>query len=154
MKGLIALFLFVTTFSFAQSKIFRGEIPNPHDAVYVFDNQGVKRLNSALWPSQLYYFRGNKVFADKYMGECLYTINDNKIYRGDSNSFFDLLYEYENGSFFQVSSNSLKKCLFTLHNNKIYVGDSKSTFDCIFSVQFDASVNNNELYLFLCLAPY
>ena len=111
-------------------------------------------MTSSLWGNQIYFFRDNKVYSDNFYNNCLYTIVGSKVYRGDSQSVFDVIYEVDQNKLIQVSSSSLKKCIYTLYSNKIFIGDSKSTFDCLFSVEFDPVVNNNEILLFLCLAPY
>ncbi len=155
MKSVVLfLFLFLSTSLFSQTKVFRGERTNFNDIVYSISNQKVKRMTSSVWGTDILFIRGNKVYDDSFRSNCIYTIVGNKIYKGDSNSVFDLLYEVENNQFFQVSTGSLDKCLFTLNNNQIFVGDSRSTFDCVFSLETDEEVNNSLMLVFLCLAPY
>lgn len=154
MKGLVILFLFVSPFLFSQTKVFTGERANPNDIAYTISNKKVERMTSSLWGNDVMFIKGNKVYGDSFGSVCFYTIKENKVYRGDSDSVFDLLYEIDNGKFYQTSSGSLRKCVFTFSNNQIFVGDSRSTFDCIFSVRLDENVNNSLLLVFLCLAPY
>jgi hypothetical protein len=154
MRFLWIIFLFIHLSLFGQTKIFRGDRANPNDLIYSITNQKVERMTSSLWGNDLYLIRGNKIYDAAYNSRCLYTIVDNKIYNGDSDSIFDLLYEFENGKFYQVSNSALKRVVFTLSNNQVFVGDSFSTFDCLFSFDVDESVNNSELLLLLCLAPF
>ncbi len=154
MRFLWILFLLINLSVFGQTKIFRGDRVNPNDLAYIISNQKIQRMSSSLWGNDLYIIRANKVYDAAFSSRCLYTIEGNKIYNGDSDSIFDLLYEYENGKLYQVSNSSLKRVVFTLYNNQVFIGESTSTFDCIFSVQIDNQVNNSELLLLLCLAPF
>jgi hypothetical protein len=154
MKQFWFLFLFLSTFSFSQTKIFRGEYSYPNNLIYSITNQSVEKMNSSLWGKEVLFLKGRKVYDDSFRSNCVYTIEGNKIYRGDGTSVFDVLYEYDNGKFYQVSSGSLRRCLFTLSNNQIFIGDSTSTFDCVFAIELDTEVNNSVLLIFLSLAPY
>lgn len=154
MKQLWFLFLFLSSVAFSQTKIYRGEYTQANKLIYSITNQSVEKMNASLWGKQILFFNGRKVYDDSFRSNCVYTLEGNKIYRGDGTSVFDLLYEYENGKFYQLTSGSLRKCLFTFTNNQIFIGDSQSTFDCVFSVELDAEINNSLLLVFLCLAPY
>lgn len=151
-------FLFIISFFpfvlFAQSKIYRGERPNQNDLIYQITSSKITRMNSSLWGTDILTIRNNEVFENTFNSTVRYTIEGNKIYKGQSNSVFDLLYEIENGKVYQVSNSSLKKIVFTFDDGRIYVGDSTSTFDCLFSYELDNKVLNNELLLFLAIAPF
>lgn len=154
MKQLWFIFLFLSSVAFSQTKIYRGEYTQSNKLIYSITNQSVEKMNASLWGKQILFFNGRKVYDDSFRSNCFYTLEGNKIYRGDGTSVFDLLYEYENGKFYQLTSGSLRKCLFTFSNNQIFIGDSQSTFDCVFSVELDAEISNSLLLVFLCLAPY
>lgn len=154
MRFLFIFLLFLNTSLFAQTKIYRGERPNQNDLIYTISNQKIVRNTNSLWGNDWLIIRGNKMYDAAYTSRCLYTIVGNKIYSGDSDSVFDLLYEFENGKLYQISNSALRKCLFTLSNNQIFIGDNSSVFECVFSVELDENVNNAELLLFLCLVPY
>lgn len=155
MKGLIFfLFLIYSSTLYCQTKVFRGERTNFNDIVYSISNESVKRMTSSVWGNEKFYIRGNKLYTDAFRSTCVYTIIGNKIYKGDSDSVFDLLYEIEDNQFYQVSSGAIRKCLFTFVNHQIFIGDSRSTFECVFSVEVDNTVNNSLALVFLSLAPY
>ncbi len=151
---LLLLFSLFPTLFFAQSKIYLGERPNPQDLIYQVSSSKVIRMNSSIWGTDVLFIKGNEVFDDSFRSNCLYTIEDNKVYKGRSTSTFDVLYELDNGKIYQVSNSSLRRCIYTFSNNQIYVGDSRSTFDCLFNYQVDKTIENNELLLFLAIAPY
>ena len=154
MRTLVLLFLLISSFSFSQTKIYRGQYTNFTDLSYTISNNAIRLMTSSTWGKDIMHVNGNKVYFDSFKSDCRYTIVGNKVYKGDSDSSFDLLYEMKDDQFFQASNGSLNKCIFTFNNNQIFVGDSRSTFDCLFSVEFDENVNNNEILMFLCLAPY
>ena len=151
---LLIIFIFFPFLFHAQSKIYRGDRPNQNDLIYQISSKKITRMTSSLWGNDVLVVRNNEVFDNSFNSTCRYTIEGNKIYRGQSNSIFDLLYEVDNGKVYQVSNSSLKKCIFTFSNGQIFVGDSTSTFDCLFSFETDKNVVNNEILLFLAIAPY
>lgn len=154
MKHIWILFVFVQSFVFAQSKIYRGERVNSSELVYTITQNSIQKMSSAVWGKEVYFIQGNRVYDDSFRSNCVYTLEGNKIYRGNSNSVFDLLYEFENDKFYQVSNSALRKCMYTLSNNQIFIGDSQSIFDCVFTVEIDPKINSSALLLFLCIAPY
>lgn len=153
MRLLIVFFLFPVLL-FAQSKMYRGNRINQQELIYEISSNKVVRMNSSVWGRDVLFIRNNEVFDDSFYSNCMYTIEGNKIYKGKSNSIFDLLYEFENGKIYQMSNSSLKKCIYTFYNGQIFIGDSKSTFDNLFCFELDNSIKNNELLLFLAIAPY
>jgi hypothetical protein len=111
-------------------------------------------MTSSLWGNEVLSIRNNQVFDNGFNTDVRYTIEGNKVYRGQSTTSFDLLYEVENGKVYQISNSSLKKVIYTFQNGRIYIGDSTSTFDCLFSYEVDNQVFNNEILMFLAIAPF
>lgn len=154
MRTLVLFCLFYSSFSFSQTKIYRGEYANFTELTYTITNKVIRRMTSSNWGNDIMFVQGNKVYSDAFKSDCRYTIVGNKVYKGDSDSPFNLLYEMKDGQFFQASNSSLNRCIYTLHNKQIFVGDSRSTFECLFTVEFDETVNNKEILMFLSIAPY
>jgi len=154
MRTLVILCLLFSSFSFSQTKIYRGEYASFMELIYTISNKVIRRMASSNSGNDIMFLNGNKVYSDAFKSECLYTISGNKVYKGDSDSPFNLLYEMKDGQFFQASNSTLNRCIFTLYNNQVFVGDSRSTFECLYTVEFDENVNNKEILMFLCLAPY
>jgi|TARA_R110000737_G_scaffold350964_1_gene391661 hypothetical protein len=153
MKSLIIV-LFFPCVIFAQSKIYLGDRPNRNDLIYQITENKITRMSTSLWGTDILTVRNNQVFDNSFNSNVRYTIEGNKVYRGQSTSVFDLLYEIENGKVYQISNSSLKKVVYTFSDGRIYVGDSTSTFDCLFSYELAYSGLRNEILLFLAIAPF
>jgi hypothetical protein len=153
MRYLTLIFLLPFVF-FAQSKIYRGDRPNQNNLIYQVSEKKITRMTNILWGKEVLFIRNSEVFDDSFNSSVRYTLEGNKIYRGQSNSIFDLLYEIENGKVYQISNSSLKKCIYTFDSGRIYIGDSTSLFDCLFAYELDSELLNNEVLLFLAITPY
>lgn len=111
-------------------------------------------MANSLWGKDILFIRQNEVYEDINYFTCRYTIEGNKIYKGQSNSVFDVLYEIENGKVYQVSNSSLRKCLYTFRNGEIFLGDSTSSFDLLFNFSLQDDSPETELLIFLAIAPF
>jgi hypothetical protein len=128
MKDSINLLIFtlLSFFGFSQTNVYRGDRANSNDLIYQISSGKITRMSNSLWGKDILFIFQNQVFEEDHYLTCLYTIDGNKIYKGQSNSVFDLLYEIENGKVYQVSNSSLRKCLYTFRNGEIFLGDSTS----------------------------
>lgn len=140
--------------SFSQTLVYRGDRANSNDLIYQITPRKIARMNNSLWGNDVLFIRQNEVYEDVNYFTCRYTIEGNKIYKGQSNSVFDLLYEIENGKVYQVSNSSLRKCLYTFRKGEIFLGDSTSAFDLLFNFSLLEDSPENELLIFLAIAPF
>ena len=59
------------------------------------------------------------------------------LYKGDSNSDFDIAYKIENGKVYHGNSSFSRVVYYTIYDNKVYVGQGTSSFNCLYTISFN-----------------
>ena len=108
----------------------------------------------------LYSYKDGKIYQGKFnsIRDCLMTVTDDAIYKGNSTHAINKLYNLKDGKIYNKLSTTRFGCLYTItddaiyagettsflelkytiHEGKIYKGRSKSKWDCLFTITDDA----------------
>jgi len=154
MRLTLLFFLFLPFAVLTQTKVFVGKDKFPNDEIYEIKNNIVYRVNNPASKVEYLFIENGKVyFKDrKSFTDIKYSYSKSAIFKGNSISTFDQLFELKDGKLYVGSSNFSSDCLFTLKDGIIYKGDSTSTFDAFMSYDL---VNPDDLILIaMLISPY
>jgi hypothetical protein len=151
MRTLFFIFL-VTTFSSFGQKVFLSDRKYSSDLVWEKEEQTIYH-NSPTGRVEVLYIKDNVVYLKERMfySDVKYTVSENKIYRGNSTSTFDLLCTLVDGKLYKGDGRSTSDCIYTLKNGIIYQGYSTSTFDKFMAYECDESML---IWVVLMILPY
>ena len=154
MRLLILSILLLTLFpSYSQTTVSLGDQKIQSNKLYEIRGNQVVRFTSGIFSDPIFYLDGNRVFSDIYKSKCLYTIVQNKIYRGDSRSSFDLIYELKGDKLLLKTGDIFEKCIYTITDQQIFIGDSNSTFDAVFTLELDVNLPLHKLIVAILIGP-
>lgn len=157
MKYVFALlFVVVATTGFSQVKCYKGSFQMLSDLCYRIDNNQLYRQTATFREVEYLSVNGTVVYFGRKGDQQnpLYTIKDNKIYKGNSTMATDLLYTiYENGIYVGTSTVS-SDCLYTVKEGVVYKGQSESTFDVLLSCDKKELTTAELMLLIAAILPY
>lgn len=158
MKQVVVLFLLViATTGYSQVKCYKGNVRMMSDLCYRIDANGqLFRQTDTFREIEYLFVSGTVVYFGRKGDQMnpLYTIKDNKIYKGNSTMSTDLLYTiYENGIYVGTSTMS-SDCLYTIKEGVIYKGQSDSVFDILLSCDKKELTTTELMLLMVVILPY
>ncbi|MBU2018270.1 MAG: hypothetical protein KJ941_01380 [Bacteroidetes bacterium] len=151
----IGLFLAVVTsvISWSQTTVYLGDQKIPAKKIFEIKNGEAKKISLGAFPETIFYFDDNQIFEDRFKSKCLFTLQGGNVYRGNSTSSFDVIYQLRNGKFLLQTGDIFEKCIYSFSDNQVFIGDSKSSFDVIFSFEADKNEPIHLIVLALLIGP-
>lgn len=154
MRFLLIAILFLSLDTWSQTKVYSDEFQNLSNLVLEISSSKIIKVNSVSNKVQLYTIRNNEVYignSNSYF-DCAYSISKNQIFKGRSTSTFDVAYTFKDGKLFKGDGGFPNRVIFTFENGKIYSGDSSSVFDLI--ATYDLDREEDLILVALAMAPY
>lgn len=136
---LLPLFCFLGSLGFSQTYVYLGNQQSMSNRVYEIQSEEVVKYTSGIFKETQFRQEGSKIFVGRSGFQCAYTVDGNKIYKGDSYSPFDLVYELKGNKVYLHTPGMFEKCIYTFDKGSIYWGDSTSNFDLVLSYSQDAT---------------